>query len=518
MKRKPETAAFVLFALSTLLPCVAVRADEELIQVRGLIGFRTKISSGELPMEKIAEVLEEKNIPLAVFADRDLVRCEYGIPPFRQFLKKRMIEKKAVFNYGTGKYLNDIENVQEEFPDTIFVPGILSNPYYWWDGTAFRHDLKLRGWHRYMLAMGMDDARDYDTLPVLGNPNGSNHVLDPVMLWPLILLVPGLLLVCRKKPTVTNESEAAHAKRIKEWQKKGAFLVVVAVVIILINWPFTRPEFDQYTEAGGGPFQRFIDDVREKGGLSYWANPESSGSEKMGEIKSETKEYTELLQKTAGYTGFAVFPGGYRKVGAPGGLWDKILNEHCDGSRKDPVWAISVLNFGGGDVRSLTRSLGGRQTVALAAEKSREAFVDALRRGRSYAMSGRSCPGFHLDHFSVSDASGKTTGIVGDTITIAGNAVIRVEGRVAGKSRGMELRIIRNGRMIRRSKEKLPFKVSHEDKPSKKNKITRKKIYYRVEIREHHAHVITNPVFVIRSDAPEPEKKKADEKQPAKKK
>ncbi len=490
---------FLRLALLFLSPVLSLSAlaGEGLTPMRALIDVRTGVSDGTLSVSGAAEVAEEKGVDAVVFTDRDFIRCEYGLPPFRQFLKKRMIEKPAVFTYGIERYLEEIKDTDREFPDTLLVPGIRTNPYYWWEGTAFRHDLKLRDWHRHMVVIGMTSPEGYRTLPVLGNPDGSHMVLDPAMLWPFLLLLPGLLMLCRKAPPPVDESSAAHAKRIREWQKKGAFLVLLAVVVILLNWPFTGPEFDQYADAGSEPYQRFVDKVNENGGLSYWANPEASGSEKMGEIRSESAECIELMQGISGYTGFAVFPSGYRKVGTPGGVWDKMLNEYCDGTRESPVWTIALTAYAG-DQKNLARAIASRQTVVLVDEESRDGFVKGLRRGRAYAMQGRDCGRFHLEHFGVSDASGGKTGFVGDTVKLSGNPIVRVEGRVDGTPRDMELRIIRNGRMIRRSREKVPFKISHEDTTLEKDKETRAKLYYRVEIREHNAHVITNPVFVTR--------------------
>ena len=77
----------------------------------------------------------------------------------------------------------------------------------------------------------------------------------------------------------------------------------------------------------------------------------------------ETSEHTHLLQETKGYTGFSIFYEGYKKVGKPGGLWDVILIEYCQGLRKKPIWAIGGLAFDrGGELSSRMRGL---QTIVL---------------------------------------------------------------------------------------------------------------------------------------------------------
>jgi len=109
--------------------------------------------------------------------------------------------------------------------------------------------------------------------------------------------------------------------------------------------PFKSSRFDPYHgDMGQAPFQVAIDYARSRGGLVYWAHPESNYSNKgvqMGPVKLMTAHYPEALIETDNYTGFAALYGDNITATKAGMQWDRALVQYCSGDRADPVWGIA---------------------------------------------------------------------------------------------------------------------------------------------------------------------------------
>ena len=192
------------------------------------------------------------------------------------------MKSNSLSAYGVERYFREIEKLQLGNPDMLIIPGVESAPFYYWEGSPFRKNLKVKNWHKHMLIVGLKKIEDYENIPSLSNPHGTG----------------------------------------------GSF------------------KYDQYHgDLGPKPYQNLIDYVNQRDGLIYWAHPEAENVSSRGDIGIETKEYSADLAKTYGYAGFTVFYDGYEKTGKPGGLWDELLKEYCRGERKSPVWAIGGLGF-----------------------------------------------------------------------------------------------------------------------------------------------------------------------------
>lgn len=467
-------------SLLLVLLYAQARGEDNLVQLRTAIHVTSSVSEGRHSLREIAEAAQDNDIDVVVFTDRDLMRWEYGAWPLRNLIKKR-VENNSVLRYGTARYLREIEQLKTDFPDMVFVPGVESAPFYYWEGSPLKRNLTMHNWHKHILAVGMAMPGDYNRLPVIGSPRGLRKGFDALSLWPALLIVAGILCLRKREYGYRDHAGRSLGPRSRRWQICGALLALVGVLFLCNNWPFCSYAFDQYHgDLHSKPYQDFIGYVDKKGGLTFWAHPEAQNISEMGNIAWETTEHSRELLLTRGYTGFSVFPEGYRKIGVPGGLWDKILGEYCAGSRRAPVWAIAGLAHEG------SLDLAGRMakihTVVLVPEKSGRAVLDALRNGKAYAVCGSRAADFSLDTFHISDTDGGHT--------------LHITCRFEGKQDKVTVKIIKNGEIVDARAHGTPLHLTYPD-----DNIAPGKSYYRLEIRGKGLHLVTNPIFVTRSKA-----------------
>jgi len=127
----------------------------------------------------------------------------------------------------------------------------------------------------------------------------------------------------------------------------------------------------------------------------------------------------------------------------------------------------------------------------LVSEKSKKSVLSALRNGKIYVASGRDSLDFSLDTFYLSDEFDKVKGFVGDDVRIKGKSLLHIEGHFDNEPQEIEIRVIRQGEIVKTYKTQTPFKIIYyeEDMPKSKS-------YYRLEIIAKGLFFITNPIFV----------------------
>jgi hypothetical protein len=341
-----------------------------------------------------------------------------------------------------------------------------------------------------MLTVGLEDCEDYTNLPIIGNPRGLRDGLNWLSIWPLAILSLGLWYI-RESIYVYYDNKGRH---VGIYSNAMAFIaglgVVVSLAFLWNNWPFFKLKFDQYhNDLGSMPYQNFIDYVNRRGGLTFLAHPEAAGSAAiMNGVEFETKEHGQMLLETKNYTGTSIINEDYEKIGKPGGIWDKVLKEYCQGLREKPAWGIGGLAFENGNLREMMRNL---QVIVLVPEKSKKAVLAALRSGKIYVASGSDSLVFSLDAFYISDELDKIKGLVGDNVKIKGKPLLHIEGHFEGEPQEVEIRVIRQGEIVKTYKTQTPFKIIYYegDAPEPKS-------YYRLEIIGKGLFFITNPIFV----------------------
>ncbi|MFA5100303.1 MAG: hypothetical protein WC547_05430 [Candidatus Omnitrophota bacterium] len=468
---------------------------QEYVQLPAAIHMASDISDGKLTLGQIAARAGENGISVLIPTDRDSMVWEYGMPGLRNIVKKR-VSDRSVFSYGIDRYLQRLAALQKESPGMIIIPGIESAPYYYWQGSFFADDLVIKDWHKHMLVIGLSKPSDLEYLPVLGNPKGLCQPMglkNIFLAWPLVLAAFGIWCLRRRVYSYADSSGKKLGPFSRGWRITGIFSLFIAGLMFINNYPFCYQKFDQYHGSRGVmPYQNLIDYANGRGGLTFWAHPEVSNIDKTGPVGIETDEHTEYLLKTKGYTGFAVFYEGFKKVGIIGGIWDQVLTEYCQGSRNSPIWAIGALAFDKtGDLAMLMNDV---RTVLLCGRSDGAAALDALKKGRMYCSRGRYSSSFVLDKFTVSDGAGidKT---MGEEILLRKDPVIGIQGHfLRGQDKMFTIQLIRNGKLLRVFEAQTPFDISYTDTASSISQ----KTYYRLQITTGDTTVITNPIFVQR--------------------
>ena len=307
----------------------------------------------------------------------------------------------------------------------------------------------------------------------------------------MAVIIGTVILIKERKRFFKNslEKRANRNKRIL-----AVFVVFCGVLFQINNLDFRRTIFDQYHgDQGQAPYQNVIDYVQGKGGLVFWAHPEAENISEAGGIKIVTEKHVGDFYNTKDYTGFSVFYEGYDEIGRPGCLWDKVLEEYLEGKRDMPVWAIAGLAFDySGDLRQAVADL---RNIALVDEFSEKGLLDALGSGKVYVIRGPRSSLFRLDDFSLTDDSGDEEKIIGETLYASGKKVIiSMKGFFDADPLDdiLSIHVIKNGEIIRTFKEKAVFDIRLEDDTG----LSDDSCFYRLEIRSHGLHVVTNPVFV----------------------
>lgn len=467
---------------------------QELIQAPAAIHISSTVSDGKYSIPEIVEIARQNNIKVVILTDRDLMRWEYGLWPLRNLIKKT-IDSNSVFKYGINRYLKEIRELQKRNPDLILIPGAESAPFYYWQGSPFDNNFKLCNWHKHILVIGLDEARDYRYLPVVGNRHGLRIPFgwrDIYQLWPILMLIAGIICLRKRQFNYKDIKGRSLGPHSRPWQILGVILIVTGFLFTLNNFPFCDFKFDQYQgNLGIKPYQNFIDYVNQKGGLTFWAHPEAEYIQKRGKVSIETSEHSQELLEAEGYSGFLIFYEGYKKIGHPGGIWDKLLKQYCEGKRAAPIWAIAGLGFDqSGELTDRMRTL---RTVFLVPELDKESVLGALKEGRMYVMRGGRSPEFVLDKFIVSDVSTYAYAAIGEELALEGRPVIEIGGRFLDEwETPVKIKLIRNGEIIKTFEVDSPFELSYQDELER----AEAKFYYRLEIHSADLLLITNPIFV----------------------
>src|SRR5688572_16431412 len=186
-------AAAVLSIALLAAPAVALGLEA----VRGVVHVHTDLSTGELSLEELAALADKQGIGALLLAENYLLRVEYGLAPFRA-LTRVTFEERSVHG-GLEHYLERVARLRAQFPRVLILPGVEVVPHYFWTGSAVAQELHLHDTQKNLLVFGVDDATALRRLPVAGNRArgyGLQSLLDAL---PMLLVIPGVLLIVRKR-------------------------------------------------------------------------------------------------------------------------------------------------------------------------------------------------------------------------------------------------------------------------------------------------------------------------------
>jgi hypothetical protein len=448
------------------------------------------MGTGVHPLGQIVKRLKEKNIPIAVITEHTLIKCEYGLFPLRKIVKKAYREK-CLLDYGVQNYLNDIARVDKSHPEMVIIPGTEVAPFYYWTGSYFKtKDLTMHNWHKQFLVIGLNKARDFENLPMVSNLFSAHYTWRSIyLLWPFISLILGIWLVRKHRIQRLRFEDRFFTIPSHPYRILGIIIIILSGLFLFNNFPFKIAPYDQYHgDQGEAPYQELIDYVNQKDALTFWSLPEATTDVKRGEARSYTPPFPESLLNTRNYSSFTAFYEGWRKVANPGGIWDKVLNEYCEGKRERPVWAIGEIDYRGGT----GKEIDSVQTVFLIPQLNREAVLDALKNGRVYALRKSQRGGLSLDNFAVKN-NGKVA-LMGKTLISKSKPTIQIKVSCpASRVEKIKVKLICKGKVIKIFDLSNPGKITYDDNYYKPGE----KIYYRLDIETDRANrIISNPIFV----------------------
>jgi len=320
----------ILAAIFLTWPFFSKTADaREYYQLPGVMHVHSIYSSGRYSIEELIAKAVEKKLGVLVLTDHDQVVMEYGLFPLRHLVKKRE-EKKSVIRAGPQAYLADIERLNTRQKSVIIIPGVQSSPFYYWGGNPFGRGLTAYDYRKELLLVGLSAPDDYSSLPRLHGGFSTRYARD---LWPRFMVFFAAFLL----------SVYLMLQKGK-FSKAGLAIALLSMALMINHHPFKSSRFDPYHgDQGTAPYQEVIDYAKNRGGLVFWAHPESNysrGGVQMGPIKMITKHYPEVLMDSRHYTGFAALYGDNSSAADAGGHWDKVLADYCRGRRGQPVWAM----------------------------------------------------------------------------------------------------------------------------------------------------------------------------------
>jgi len=368
MKFKVIIIGFFVFFL-----CLNVTAAQEWLQLPGVIHVHTTFdSAGHYPLDQLVSIARAKGLQVLIPADHDLQIMEYGFPPFRNLIKRRE-QRGSVIKVGPEKFLAQIAQANKMQDDILIIPGVQSSPFYYWTGSPFKGNLTANDYRKELLLIGMQSPADYRGLPLLGNGFSTRYTkkLLPQSLIFLAGFVFAIYLVLQK-----------GVIRII-----GGIISILSIGLLISQHPFQSSFFDPYHgNQGVKPFQEVINYVNARGGQVFWLHPESNyavNGVQLGPATLITKHYPDDLIVSQGYSGFEAIYGDWITATDPGKHWDRVLMAYCRGNRSKPAWGISGADF---HDEKAGVELDTFQTIFLVKHKTTEAILEALSKGRLYAV------------------------------------------------------------------------------------------------------------------------------------
>jgi len=267
---------------------------EEYMQLSGVIHVHSTVSSGKYSIGELVVRAENKGLEVLILTDHDQVVMEYGLFPFRNLIKKRE-ERQSILTTGPENYLAEIERLNRQQQSVLILPGVQSSPFYYWTGNPFGKGLTAHDFRKEMLIVGMSNPDDYYDLPLLHGRSSTRYVKDLLARF-LIFLAAFLLsiyLIYQK-----------GSLRVC-----GILIAIFSLTLMVDQHPFKSSRFDAYHgDQGEAPFQDVIDYAHSRGGMVFWAHPESNYSKngvEMGSVKLMTEYYPDALIQSKHYTASA---------------------------------------------------------------------------------------------------------------------------------------------------------------------------------------------------------------------
>ncbi|MBM3140739.1 MAG: hypothetical protein FJZ92_11195 [Chloroflexi bacterium] len=475
-------------ALALLLAAAAPAAALE--RLPAVLHVHSNFSTGTDTLDGLATVAQEQGVGALLLSENYLLRIEYGLPPFRA-LTRVVHEERSVLD-RLESYFARVAEARRRFPGIVFVPGVEVMPHYHWSGNPLALDLRIRDSQKNLLLFGIDDAEVLRRLPVTGNPGARAFQARALIeALPALLIVPGLVVLLRPRRRRIRLGAAVIVQRQRRWLLGGT-LVLIGVVSVVRGWPFTVDRYPPWRDFGLDPHQEIIDAVEARGGAVVWSFPEArDGGERFfgpARVSWGTAPYADDLLATSNYTAFGAVYEQPTTFARPGGGWDRLLTQYAAGERARPVWGVGESGY---HQAARGKRIGPIQTVFLVESRTEAAVLDALKRGRMYAVR-TSEVGLVLAELVVASAAGAAT--MGETLPAPAGTPLELRASIdATRAPGRVVRVtlVKNGQVAETWSGPAPLRIVHRDVADGRRSV------YRLEARVSAGdHLLSNPVFV----------------------
>jgi hypothetical protein len=471
----------------------AGRADgEELRRLPTVVHVHSDLSSGSFSIEELVRMGGAQGLEGMLLVENYLSRAEYGLAPFRA-ITRVVHEQRGVLTTGVDGYLARVAAARRAHPGMLLLPGVEVIPHLHWTGSPLALSMMLHNTQKNVLVFGLEDAASLRSLPATGNPYvrrlGWQSLVDAA---PALLILPGLGLLLIPR---TRRERVGRAVMIVRRRSVvlGGTLLVLGVVALVRAWPFTVDAYPPWSDFGLAPHQALIDHVDRLGGATVWSFPEAAdeGQRSIGGVRVfwRTDPYPDDLLRTFRYTAFGAVYAQSTRFEQPGGRWDRMLVEYAAGERSRPAWGIGESGFHGS---ASVKYLGGIQTVFLVREKSGPAVIDALKRGRLYALQRTPEGSLVLADWSL--GAGSAVAVSGETLRVAvGTPVdIRIAVDATGTgAEGLRVTLLRNGTVLNGWTGDTSVRATHREVFDGRPAV------FRIEARARAPHrILASPVFL----------------------
>jgi hypothetical protein len=176
----------------------------------------------------------------------------------------------------------------------------------------------------------------------------------------------------------------------------------------------------------------------------------------------------------------------------PGKEWDNVLGEYIQGQRKKPVWGYGANNYLCEDGET---KLGEIRTIFLVRQKSRNDVLDAMARGRMYAVHQTGDERISLDDFTVNDVLSGKQATMGEELISNDFPELKIKVRMTnGEEKTVRLSVIRNGMEVKQETIALPYELNWRDVSLNKNDGP---VFYRLKVEaDSKNYLVSNPIFI----------------------
>jgi hypothetical protein len=472
-------------ALAAVVPAAALE------RIAGVLHVHSDLSTGDFTLEELVGLADRQGIGALLLAENYRLRVEYGLAPFRALTRVTRAQR-SVDDAFEG-YLSRVAEVRRRLPHVVLIPGLEVMPHYYWTGSPAALDLTVHDLQKNLLVFGVIDPAAVRTLPLPGHARDDGFTLQSMAdALPVLLLVPGVALLARRRAVRRRLGRGVTVVEHRRAWARGGLLCLVAVAALARGWPFVGDRFPTWQPGGVEPYQALIDRVEALGGVTVWSFPEARdlGEQRYGPLRVgwQTEPYADDLLRTFRYGAFGAVYEDTSTFERPGGGWDRVLNEYARGERSRPAWAVAESGFHG---LTAGKQVGPLQTVFLVQERSEAGVLDALRRGRMFAVQRTRELGFDLTEFSAR-AGGATAG-VGETLRAPAGTPIELAVTVAasdGRAHDARVAIVRNGVVAALARGATPLRAVHRETSDGTP------LVLRAEARGAQQRVLANPIVV----------------------